>query len=140
MFMLGAITISQQLQSVHALLTGAVTEFGKIADDRKAPVAISGDSVYIVWFSNKTGNDEVFFRSSSNAGTTFDDKINLSNSTDAESQDVEIAAEGDSIVVSWWERNATSDEPAARISGDNGQTFGPTLKLAANGTIGGGGE
>ena len=74
-------------------------------------------------------------RSSHDGGSTFSDKINLSNTTDINSQDVEIAAEGDNIVVTWWERNATSNEPVIRISTDNGQTFGPLLKLAANGTI-----
>jgi hypothetical protein len=37
------------------------------------------------------------------------------------------------------ERNDTSDESVARVSNDNGATFGPLLRLAANGTIGGGG-
>jgi len=34
------------------------------------------------------------------------------------------------------ETNQTSDIPVARISTDAGQTFGPMLMLAANGTIG----
>ena len=29
------------------------------------------------------------------------DKINLSNSTEAESQDAEIAAEGNNVIVTW---------------------------------------
>ena len=69
-------------------------------------------------------------RASTDGGTTFTDKINLSNSPDAESQDVQIAADGDNVVVTWWERNATSDEPVARVSVDNGEIFGPILKLA----------
>jgi len=36
-------------------------------------------------------------------------------------------------------RNATSNEPVARISTDSGKTFGPLLKLSDNGTIGGSG-
>jgi len=55
---------------------------------------------------------------------------------DIESQDVEIAANGSNVVVTWWERNATSNEPVARTSTDNGVTFEPLLKLSANGTIG----
>ena len=91
-----------------------------------APIATSGDNIYITWSTNKTGtNDEVMFRASTDGGKTFGDKINLSNSTKA-----------DSVFVTWWERNATSNEPVARISTDNGKTFGPLLKLAANGTIG----
>jgi hypothetical protein len=100
-----------------------------------APIATSGDNAYIAWWTNETGNDEVMLRSSSDKGSTFGDKINLSNTSDIESQDVEIAAEGDNIVVTWWKCSATSDEPVIRISTDNGQTFGPLLKLAANGTI-----
>jgi len=103
---------------------------------RRAPVAISGDNIYIAWPTNKTGNDEVNFRASTDGGTTFGDKINLSNSTDAASTDAEIAVEGDNVIITWWERNQTAEEPVARISSDNGATFGPLLKLAANGTIG----
>ena len=104
-----------------------------------APIATSGDNAYITWWSNKTGNEEVMFRASTDNGATFGDKINLSNTTAADSDDAEIAASGDSVYVTWWERNETSDTPVARISNDNGATFGPMLMLATNGTIGGGG-
>ena len=40
------------------------------------------------------------------------------------------------MVVTWWERNQTSDTPVMRVSNDDGETFGPVLNLAANGTIG----
>src|SRR5919199_6389999 len=103
-----------------------------------APIATSGDNIYITWWSNKTGNEEVMFRASTDNGATFGDKINLSNTTAADSDDAEIAASGDSVYVTWWERNETSDTPVARVSNDNGATFGPMLMLANNGTIGGG--
>lgn len=60
------------------------------------------------------------FRTSTDGGATFADKINLSNSTDAESQDVEIEAEGNNVIITWWERNATSNEPVMKVSTDNG--------------------
>ena len=101
------------------------------------PIAISDDNIYLAWPTNKTGNYEVMLRASSMDGrATFTDKTNLSNSTDAESQDVQIAADNDNVIVSWWERNATSNEPVVTISTDNGTTFAPIMKLAANGTIG----
>jgi hypothetical protein len=40
---------------------------------------------------------------------------------------VEIAADGDNVIVTWWERNQTSEEPVARISTDNDATFEPLL-------------
>jgi hypothetical protein len=50
---------------------------------RKAPVVISGDNVYIAWWSNKTGNnDEGMFRASTDGGQTFGPILKLdSNST-----------------------------------------------------------
>jgi hypothetical protein len=111
----------------------------RIARSEAAPIATSGDNAYITWWSNKTGNEEVMFRASTDNGATFGDKINLSNTTAADSDDAEIAASGDNVYVSWWERNETSDTPVARVSNDNGATFGPMMMLATNGTIGGGG-
>jgi hypothetical protein len=101
-----------------------------------AHVAISGDNTYIAWWTNETGNDEVMFRSSNDGGTTFSDKINLSNTTTADSINAEIVADGSNVIVTWWEHNATNIEPVIRASADNGVTFGPMLRVATNGTIG----
>jgi hypothetical protein len=101
-----------------------------------APIATFGDNIYIAWWTNKTGNDEVMFRASANNGQTFDNQINLSNSSNTDSQDVEIETnENGNVIITWWERNSTSNEPVVRISTDNGITFGPLLKLSTNGTI-----
>ena len=103
----------------------------------KAPVAISGENIYIVWWTNNTanGDGEVMFRASNDGGSTFGDKMNLSNNTVTNSVDAEIAADGSIVVVTWWERNSTSNEPVARISTDGGETFGPVLMLGTNGTL-----
>ena len=103
-----------------------------------APVAITGDNVYVAWWTNNTANnnEEVNFRASTDGGQTFGEKINLSNTTDKDSSRVEIDADADSVVVTWWESNQTSETPVMRVSNDNGATFGPVLTLATNGTIG----
>ena len=82
-----------------------------------APIATSDNNIYIAWSTNKTGiNDEVMFRASTDGGKTFGDKINLSNSTNADSQDVQIDTSGDRVFVTWWERNATSNEPVRELA------------------------
>jgi hypothetical protein len=101
-----------------------------------APIATSDDNIYIAWWTNKSGNDEVLFRASTDGGQTFGNKINLSNSTKSESQDAQIDSSGDRVFVTWWERNATSNQPVLRISNDNGKTFGEIFTLSANRTIG----
>ena len=99
--------------------------------------SIFENDIYVAWWTNKSGNDEVMYRLSSDAGKTFTDKVNLSNTPNSDSVDVEISADEGRVAVSWWERNQTINEPVIRISNDNGKTFGPLLKLSANGTIGG---
>jgi hypothetical protein len=98
----------------------------------RAPMATSGDNnVYIVWWSNKTGNDEVMFKASTDGGKTFGSKMNLSNTPKSNSQDAEIAASGNNVYITWWERNATSNEPVLRVSNDNGKSFGEKIMLSA---------
>ncbi len=118
------------LHQAYALGESFPQEFSK-----KVPVAISGDNIYLTWSSNKTGNDEVMFRVSSDAGKTFSDVIDLSNSTNSDSQDAEIAADGVKVAITWWERNQTSNEPVMIISDDGGKTFSPLLRPSTNGTI-----
>jgi hypothetical protein len=144
-----AATIVFATTTTMAPLTALASRFGGggeetgFADDstlwRKAPSVVSGDNIYMAWSTNNTenGNEEVMFRASTDGGATFSDRINLSNTTDADSWRVEVAGEGETVVVSWWETNQTSDIPVARISTDAGETFGPLLMLGTNGTISG---
>jgi hypothetical protein len=97
-------------------------------------VALSGNNTYVMWWENKTGNWEVLFSRSIDGGQTFEDTINLSNSSTTRSERAQLAAVGNNVYVTWWEEPGR--EPMFRSSNDNGETFGPVLRLAGNGTIG----
>jgi hypothetical protein len=104
-------------------------------DDRKAPIATSGNNVYVTWWTNKSGDSDVMFKASNDGGKTFGSKINLSNSPGIRSDNAEIAASGNNVYVSWWERaNQTSNEPVMKVSNDNGKTFGEKIMLSNNAT------
>ena len=125
---------------IALLLTQLVPQssYGTVAvqgPESRVTLAVSGDDIYIAWITNRTGNDQVMFRSSNDAGATINDKIILSNTTNAKLQDIQIAAGAENVVVIWRQINATSDEPVARISADNGHTFESVANLASNGTI-----
>ena len=106
-------------------------EMLEVAKRSRAPIATSDNNVYVTWWSNKTGNDEVMFKASTDGGKTFGNKMNLSNSPNSESQDAEIAAAGNNVYITWWERNQTMNEPVMRVSNDNGKTFGQEITLSA---------
>ncbi len=78
----------------------------------------------------------MMFRASTDAGKTFGDIINLSNSTVSNSTRVEMDSDANNVVVTWWETNKTSEVPVMRISTDNGKTFGEKIMLSTNGPIG----
>ncbi len=109
---------------------------GQIAPVLLAPMATSGNNVYVVWPSNQTGILEIVFRASSDNGQTFTDKVNLSNTPNADSIDPEIATSGNHVYISWWEDfgNGTKS-PFFKASNDNGLTFGSVLSLSDNGPL-----
>jgi hypothetical protein len=99
----------------------------------RAPIAVSENNAYVLWWDNKTGNWEIFFRASQDNGKTFGDEINLSNDT-TRSDDGSIAAQGNSVYVTWWDTNNQTGlrEPVFIVSNDNGNTFGERVVLSGN--------
>jgi hypothetical protein len=104
-------------------------------------VAAQGDNVYVVWSGKQIVNSpsDIFFRRSTDNGQTFNPQFNVSNSTSVDSERAQIGTSGKSVFLTWWETMNGKDQPMLRISTDSGATFGPILKLSANGTITGSG-
>ncbi len=105
------------LQSYSSATSIPIYEAQKLA-----PTVISGNNVYIVWFTNEgtvNSNYEVGFRASNDSGMTFGPITNVSNTDNSDSVNAEISAEGGNIIVSWWEKNETSFLPVAKVSTDN---------------------
>jgi hypothetical protein len=143
-FMMSATLIESIIVVVVAVSPATIQTVDSLVDPANelsrpiAPIAISGDNVYVAWWTDigtSNNNGELMFRASNDGGRTFGDKINLSNSSNTDSIDTQIAAEGGNVVVTWWEANQTSIEPFMRVSNDGGATFGPIVKLAVNGAI-----
>jgi hypothetical protein len=99
--------------------------------------AISGDNVYVVSWDKKNGNWEVFLARSTDNGETFEDTVNLSNTSETRSDMAEIHSDEENVYMTWWETSKDGiRDPVIAVSYDNGATFGPVLGLSANGTIG----
>jgi hypothetical protein len=105
--------------------------------EEETQIASSGDNVYVVSWDMDPGNWDIFFSRSIDGGATFEDAINLSDNPETHSDDAIMIAEGQNVYVTWWERLTQEDPrvPVMKVSNDNGATFGPTLTLAANGSI-----
>ena len=100
-----------------------------------APYATSVNDLYVFSFSNKTGNDEVTFKSSTDGGLTFSNTVGLINSTIPNSKDVEISANNKNIIISWSERNASGKQTLNDTVPNDGVTLGIVLLRLQNETI-----
>ena len=98
-------------------------------------IAASGNNVYVTWADGITigpsSNAEIFFRASTNNGTSFAPFINLSNNS-GNSQLPQIAAIGSNVYVTWEDRTPGNQEIFFRASTNNGTSFGLFQNLSNN--------
>src|SRR6478672_10976509 len=124
MITLGTTATPGLFESANALKAcgSGNTTHSPSSDNKKAPPAITGDNVYVAWWTDKTGNDEVMFRASIDKGQTFGEKIgekiDLSNTPNSDSTRVGIESDANSVVATWGETNQTADIPVMKISTD----------------------
>lgn len=111
---------------------------GASADNQ---ITAQGNNVYVVWWDNRTGNWEVFSRSSTDAGETFSEAVMLQgigNSTfrlappqpNIISVDTMLAASENNEYVVWWDNKTGNWEVLFARSTDNGATFGDPINIS----------
>ncbi|MFY3740612.1 MAG: hypothetical protein HMLIMOIP_001053 [Candidatus Nitrosomirales archaeon] len=100
-------------------------------------IAVVDNNVYVVWYDGSSDEGTIFFRRSTDGGTTFEPIANLSE-IPGEASFPKIAASGNNVYVVWAEWTAPyGTEPRSlevffRTSNDNGNTFGPLINLSTN--------
>src|SRR5712691_944917 len=97
----------------------------------KVPIATSGNNIYTAWPNNDTGHWGVFFTKSIDGGKTLGQTIMLSapNKGNVVNLNVDIAASGGNVLVTWWTNKTGVLMPVFKASTDNGDTFGKTMVL-----------
>jgi len=109
----------------------------RLADSTDRPpypsVAASGSAVHIAWKDHRDGNDEIYFRRSTDRGMTWMPETRLTNDT-AESFIPSVAVSGSTVYVVWHdERTGNADIFFCRSS-DGGATWGPNTDLVNDAT------
>jgi hypothetical protein len=122
-------------------ITTTTTALGRIADGTsntmlysgpRASIAVSSNNIYLTWWDNKTGNNEVFFAASNDGGKIFDREINLSDAKGG-SADSQVSAQGNNVYVTWWDNETGDWQVFSKASSDNGKTFGDAVVLKSIG-------
>ncbi|MFL6358605.1 MAG: hypothetical protein ACJ72V_04580, partial [Nitrososphaeraceae archaeon] len=116
-------------------------------DSVYAQIAVYGNNVYVVWEeeaaadttitpSNKgnsvthgSTNYDVYFKKTTDGGVTFSKAINVSNNSGF-SQHPQIAVSGGNVYIAWTDDTSLNKEILFRMSSDEGNSFGRTIKLS----------
>ena len=99
----------------------------------RASMAANANNIYLTWWDNKTGNNEVYFGKSNDSGKSFGKPINLSDDNGG-SADSQIAATPNNVYVTWWDNSTGNWQVFSRSSNDTGKTFGNAVMIKAVGS------
>ncbi|MDF0680697.1 MAG: hypothetical protein P0116_07005 [Candidatus Nitrosocosmicus sp.] len=116
---------------VHQIQYSSAYSWENCAEKKqgKAPIAISGDNVYVAWWGNSMGNHEVMFKISGDVGETFGIRLILA------------IHQMEPRLKPMWRQVATTCMLLLQItlqysrsipctSNDNGETFNPLVRLS----------
>ena len=99
-------------------------------------IASAGNYVYVALNSNETGNSEVWFRRSTDNGTTCDSVVRISNAL-LRSEDPTISAWDKYVYLAWNDNRTGKMEIFHRRSSDYGVTWGDETKMSNSASEGG---
>ncbi|MFA7359406.1 MAG: T9SS type A sorting domain-containing protein [Candidatus Kapaibacterium sp.] len=91
-------------------------------------IASSGNDVHIVWYDDRDGNYEIYYKRSSNGGTTWGSDTRLTNDT-AYSGLPAIAVSGSNINVVWEDTRNGNNEIYYKRTSDGGINWGADTRL-----------
>lgn len=96
-------------------------------------IAAYDEKVHVAWIDNSLGNKEILLATSIDNGTTFSEAINLSNTINTNSRNLELSAFENNVYAVWLDE----DEQGNGIilltaSNDGGETFGNPIIIARN--------
>jgi hypothetical protein len=98
-------------------------------DSSRPSIAVSGKDIHVVWDDDTPGSYEIFYRRSTDNGSTWMKKKHLSHNT-TNSYSATIAVTGNNIHVAWYEK--ALGEIYYKRSRDNGATWKKTKRLTNN--------
>jgi len=94
-------------------------------------IAVSGSFVHVVWYDNREGNWQVYYKRSTDGGINWGADIRLTNNT-AVCSDPCIAVSGSFVHVVWLEYNGDYDIIYYKRSTDSGINWGVETPLTNN--------
>jgi hypothetical protein len=94
-------------------------------------VSVSGLNVHVVWYDGRDGNDEIYYKRSTDGGTSWGSDARLTNNTSL-SQKPSVDVSGGIVQVLWWDIRDFNPEIYHKRSTDGGLTWSADTRLTDN--------
>ncbi len=94
-------------------------------------IAASGDVVHVIWFDDRDGNNEIYYKRSTNRGTSWGNDIRLTNSTGS-SEAPSLFASGTEVYIAWQDLRDGNDEIYFKRSLNEGINWEADTRLTNN--------
>ena len=94
-------------------------------------IAARGANVYVAWYDDTPGNEEIYFRRSVDGGASWQSAERITNN-EGESFEPAIAASDLNVFLVWWDRSPGNSEIFFRKSEDGGATWKPAKRITYN--------
>ncbi len=99
------------------------------AGNSKSPsVAVSGNIIHIVWFDSRDGDEEIYYKRSTDGGITWSADTRLTDCAGI-SQNPSVAVVGNVVHVVWFDERDGNAEIYYNRSADGGVTWGGDTRL-----------
>lgn len=94
-------------------------------------IAISGSNVHVVWYDNRNGNSEIYYKRSTNAGLSWGADTRLTNNSEI-SLHPTVAVSGSNLHIGWQEYRDGNAEIYYKRSTDAGISWESDIRLTNN--------
>jgi len=91
-------------------------------------VAVSGNNIHVAWHDERDGNPEIYYKRSTDGGTTWDPDTRLTNAG-GNSYTPSVAVSGNNVHIAWHDSRDLNEEIYYKRSTDGGTTWDPDTRL-----------
>jgi hypothetical protein len=96
-----------------------------------AAITVLGPNAHVVWVDGRDGNDEIYYKRSTDGGTNWGADTRLTNASSS-SEFPSVAVSGSCVHVTWYDQRDGNNEIYYKRSTDGGASWGTDTRLTNN--------
>lgn len=100
-------------------------------DSQSPSLSVSGTSVHVVWYDNRDGNYEIYYKHSTDGGVSWSTDTRLTNNS-GQSWYPSVSVSGQAVHAVWYDSRDGNDEIYYKRSTDGGVSWGADTRLTNN--------